>query len=619
MAEETKRGPYSILRRPTRSFSVDRNRNLFLFVLSLAWISWLLYIASEFALACRITGKSSLPAKHVWIAVGAEFVLTFQELVLALGLLIGLVSSQGQKSRPSYVLGGESAPTIDVLITCCGEAVDVILDTVKAAAAQDYPTSRFRVLVLDDKRDDELRRSIGQLQPWLREGKFGQVEYLAREVKKGARSFFKAGNLNYGINASPQGREPSEYFAGLDCDMIAEPDWLRRCVAHMLLSDDIGMVVSPQRYYDVPPGDPLGQQADFSMYFCVQEVLNDASNACMCTGTGYVARRTAIESIGGWPLPESGEDYMCSALLTDAGWKIAYVRDNLQYGSCPGSMRALLKQRMRWTNAGIEVHRFFRFYLGHSALTARMDLAQKAVNVLYMLRDYAPVALVLALAVLPYELSAHNASSTSSADLASLGPALRVHRALLLLAWFCNKLWYLVFYSHIGLSRVWNFQSNEIWAAPSLNTPSFDVCGAVPASERSVRSRPSLPARCLNINSLMWISCAVYTSAPFLLHGYYSLSGTRSSSGHVPSEVWLLPGPPLKLMGAVLKMMVPVKYMLFPPDMPDRASMLAADEKGVKRVKRMWKESGEKKEESGIWSLIAGVELGCWLMLCGFI
>ena len=87
------------------------------------------------------------------------------------------------------------------------------------------------------------------------------------------------------------------------------------------------------------------------MYFSVQEVLNDASNACMCTGTGYVARRAAIESIGGWPLAESGEDYMCSALLTDAGWKIAYVRDNLQYGSCPGSMRALLKQRMRWVRA----------------------------------------------------------------------------------------------------------------------------------------------------------------------------------------------------------------------------------------------------------------------------
>ena len=84
------------------------------------------------------------------------------------------------------------------------------------------------------------------------------------------------------------------------------------------------------------------------MYFTVQEVLNDASSACMCTGTGYIARRKAIQSIGGWPLAESGEDYMCSALLSDAGWEIAFVRENLQYGICPGSMRALLKQRMRW-------------------------------------------------------------------------------------------------------------------------------------------------------------------------------------------------------------------------------------------------------------------------------
>ena len=99
----------------------------------------------------------------------------------------------------------------------------------------------------------------------------------------------------------------------------------------------------------------------------------------------------------------------------------------------------------------------------------------------------------------------------------------------------------------------------------------------------------------------------MYASIPLLLQA--------KGSG----AVWLLPGPMLKLVSAVLKMLVPVKYMLFPPAMPARASMLAVDEKGVKRVKRMWKESGEKKEEWGIWSLIAGVELGCWLMLCGFI
>lgn len=118
------------------------------------------------------------------------------------------------------------------------------------------------------------------------------------------------------------------------------------------------------------------------------------------------------------------------------------------------------------TDAGIEVHRFFNFYLGRSALTARMDLAQRAVNILYMLRDYAPSAVVLAVTVLPYQLYPSNASTLLSADTAYLGLSLRVHRVLLLAAWFCNKLWYLVFYNNIGLSRVWYFQSNEIWAAP---------------------------------------------------------------------------------------------------------------------------------------------------------
>ena len=105
---------------------------------------------------------------------------------------------------------------------------------------------------------------------------------------------------------------------------------------------------SLQKYYNVPAHDPLGQQADFDMFFTIQEVLNDRLGGAMCTGTGYVVRRSALTEIGGWPLAETGEDYMCSALLSDAGWKIAFVRENLQLGLAPGSLLGLLKQRMRW-------------------------------------------------------------------------------------------------------------------------------------------------------------------------------------------------------------------------------------------------------------------------------
>lgn len=98
----------------------------------------------------------------------------------------------------------------------------------------------------------------------------------------------------------------------------------------------------------MPESDPLGQRADFSMYFTLQEPLNDRLDASICTGTGYVVKRKALEDIGGWPLAETGEDFMCSSMLNDHGWKIAFVRERLQSGLAPNSLQGLIKQRMRW-------------------------------------------------------------------------------------------------------------------------------------------------------------------------------------------------------------------------------------------------------------------------------
>ena len=102
------------------------------------------------------------------------------------------------------------------------------------------------------------------------------------------------------------------------------------------------------------------------MYFTIQEVLNDCLGAPMCTGTGYVARRSAIAEIGGWPLAYAGEDYMCSALLTGAGWEVVFAREPLQAGLAPESMRALTTQRMRWVRfclAIVLILLFFRLLL----------------------------------------------------------------------------------------------------------------------------------------------------------------------------------------------------------------------------------------------------------------
>lgn len=104
----------------------------------------------------------------------------------------------------------------------------------------------------------------------------------------------------------------------------------------------------PQRYYNVPDGDPLGQQSEFDAWFTIFEPLNDRLDAAMCTGSGFVVRRSALAKIGGWPLVEVGEDFMCSSFLSNAGWKTAFIGEDLQFGLGVDSMRAYIKQRTRW-------------------------------------------------------------------------------------------------------------------------------------------------------------------------------------------------------------------------------------------------------------------------------
>lgn len=78
------------------------------------------------------------------------------------------------------------------------------------------------------------------------------------------------------------------------------------------------------------------------------EMVHDALGHADCLGSGYIMRREAIESIGGFPTESLSEDVCCSATMLGAGWKTVFVPQALQYGSVPDSFAAHLKQRTRW-------------------------------------------------------------------------------------------------------------------------------------------------------------------------------------------------------------------------------------------------------------------------------
>lgn len=82
----------------------------------------------------------------------------------------------------------------------------------------------------------------------------------------------------------------------------------------------------------------------------VIEIVHDALGHADCLGSGYVMRRAALDSIGGFPTDSLSEDLCCSAKLLGQGWKTRFVSECLQYGSVPESFVGHVKQRTRWVS-----------------------------------------------------------------------------------------------------------------------------------------------------------------------------------------------------------------------------------------------------------------------------
>ena len=207
-----------------------------------SWSSWTFYVCFQFA--CVFKYIDILSDWRIWASVLAEALITLPEMLFLLGTTLTLWElPRSSKARESYHLCGDTVPSVDVFVTCAGESNDTVMDTVKAATAQDYPIVKFRVLLLDDGGDASLEHAVHHLNHELSIRQGPAVHYLARPAEQ--HRFGKAGNLQFGIEWTGK-REGSEYIASLDADMITEPDWLRRLVPHAIVEHKVGLVNPPQ-------------------------------------------------------------------------------------------------------------------------------------------------------------------------------------------------------------------------------------------------------------------------------------------------------------------------------------------------------------------------------------
>ncbi|XRM40849.1 hypothetical protein ABZX51_004154 [Aspergillus tubingensis] len=588
--------PYHIEKRPHNlgQFPLDSPRLVCAHLTT--WLLYFGYLAGRVKLTLGLSTPNIAVWSFLWLNVLIEVTSTILEFLSRFETFLYIGWGRRPVHRPSFYLHGEHAPTIDICITCCGEPLDVIMDTIAGAASQDYPQDRFRVFLLDDARDTEVKKAVKRFNNG-RHG-FQKVVYLAREKPPGVPHYYKAGNLRYGLEESARRNGGSKFVAGLDVDMIPVKDWLRRVVPQLLVDGSAAMAVPPQRFYNAPKGDPLGQ--DTNVFAGLSEPINDSLGGTCCTGSGYVMRRSALDSIGGWPLQNAGEDILCAWLLADKGWRITFVRDEVQYGLAPDSLAAWFKQRARWTDGNILSYRKLGWFFFNTGVPGQRSLLQRIVGFCHVVKTYTAIPNILMILFVPW-ISWPVVSATSTAS-ASQEQQMRRLYLVLLMATILHKFCYIRMHGGIGIQAAKNQQANRFWNTPLNatrifrswipgNIVSFEITGTVvsPINERSARHRKPFWTRVCTPMILMYVVWLSYAMVPVIWRSWFCATrAERSVEGTLISPS---PGAVVFLFSAIMKLSVPVRYMAQPPTVPERRQLLSKDTDGVYRPSKFHRPS----------------------------
>ncbi|KAF2459008.1 glycosyl transferase [Lineolata rhizophorae] len=555
----------------------------FLAVATLAtyWIYFALRI--RFVLAAQAKYGTTYPMAWVFIAVEITVAVpVFLQMIWAVFIL-------KRRHRPKLRLLGDDVPTVDVLITCCGEDVDVVLDTTRATCHVDYPRDKFRVVVLDDGNDAELRQAVENMREI-----YENLHYRCRPKYPGVPHHFKAGNLNYGleeVQSMPGGA--SQFVAALDADMIPESEWLRAIMPHLLKDSKMALACPPQLFYNVPPSDPLCQSLDFFVH--ISEPIKDALGVAWCTGSGYIVRRDYLQEIGNFPTGSLAEDVATSTKLLGKGYKTAYIHEPLQYGTVPDSYGSHLKQRTRWAIGTVETSFKLKFCL-YGEDVRKMTVFQRFSSFTYAVLSLFNIFLLLSLFALPVVLISGNAL-VAYANEEQLFWLIRACFATLV----TNRLCELVLFLPAGYATGQRGSRAQLWMSPyiafsiirSFVLPSwlggqkqaFKPSGSLKSelNERDASARAPLFRR---LRVVVWN----YMAGFHIAYVYFVLAAVALSTMRCAADGWSVRErlvcllthaywPPAAWIVVVSAFWIPVAYAVDPPAMPAREALLVRDGK----------------------------------------
>lgn len=289
-----------------------------------------------------------------WLGLGSLTVMSVLYLVLA------LICQYRQNRLCWNDIGDERLPMVSVVLAAFNEE-KVIARTIAELRRSDYPPSKFEVVAVNDGSTDNTLSILTDL----------ALGWSGLRVIDQPNSG-KSSAINNAINhASPA----STVIVSMDADTLFRVNTIRNMARHFARNTHgkrVGAVAGHIKVGNRRNILTAWQSLEYISGICVTRMAERLLNAIsIVPGACSAWSREALEQIGGFCDDTMAEDCDATLALQRRGYRILQENHAIADTEAPETMRALAKQRKRWTYGNIQAlwkHRAMLFRPRYGAL-----------------------------------------------------------------------------------------------------------------------------------------------------------------------------------------------------------------------------------------------------------
>lgn len=225
--------------------------------------------------------------------------------------------------------------SVTFLIPCWNEQ-DTVKKTLESVLALDYPKHKFHIIAIDDGSKDDTWNILQEYKD------HPQVTVLTKE------NGGKHSALNYGLTFVT-----TDLVASFDADTEINTNALMKAVPSFMKDEKLMalggtvLIAEPKTFVQ------KAQQIEYEIFSFTKKMLGLAQGVFVVPGAFSLFRKEVFDIVGGYRNAHNLEDIELTMRMHTHGLKIDHAHNAIVRTKGPSTVRALYKQRLRWSHGFI--------------------------------------------------------------------------------------------------------------------------------------------------------------------------------------------------------------------------------------------------------------------------